>query len=244
MSATGLDRALDRLSSDGAILAPLRAGAGYGVFPRGDRRRRPVARIPASALRALEAEGALEKHGEGFVLSAAGYARVRRAAALPDEAFAAQHRPVIERVILDRDGDLRRVRGHDADAVMRRLAALRDANGARWLSGAELAAAAQLRADWDCGQQGLVRGSDWSAPPQGGSPRGPGNVMERLMSAQCDARRRVEEALARLAPGLRRVVEHVCLREDGLESLERAESWPARSGKIALKLALAQLARA
>jgi hypothetical protein len=68
--------------------------------------------------------------------------------------------------------------------------------------------------------------------------------MERLMSAQCDARRRVEEALARLAPSLRRVVEHVCLREDGLESLERAESWPARSGKIALKLALAQLARA
>jgi hypothetical protein len=52
----------------------------------------------------------------------------------------------------------------------------------------------------------------------------------------------LDQALSRLAPGLRRVVEHVCLREHGLEALERAESWPARSGKIALKLALAQLA--
>jgi hypothetical protein len=33
------------------------------------------------------------------------------------------------------------------------------------------------------------------------------------------------------------------LREEGLEALERAETWPVRSGKIALKLALAQLAQ-
>jgi hypothetical protein len=45
-----------------------------------------------------------------------------------------------------------------------------------------------------------------------------------------------------LAVPLRRVVERVCLREEGLEALERGEGWPARSGKIALKLALAQLA--
>ena len=55
-------------------------------------------------------------------------------------------------------------------------------------------------------------------------------------------RRRVSDALAKLAPPLRAVVERVCLREEGLEALERAEAWPQRSGKIALKLALAQLA--
>jgi Domain of unknown function (DUF6456) len=32
------------------------------------------------------------------------------------------------------------------------------------------------------------------------------------------------------------------LHEEGLEALERSEGWPARSGKIALKLGLAQLA--
>jgi len=49
--------------------------------------------------------------------------------------------------------------------------------------------------------------------------------------------------LEALAQPLRRVVERACLHEDGLEALERAEGWPARSGKLALKLGLAQLAR-
>ena len=62
------------------------------------------------------------------------------------------------------------------------------------------------------------------------------------MAARCDARRRTAEALDALAPPLRRVVERVCLNEDGLETLERAHGWPARSGKVALKLGLAQLA--
>jgi hypothetical protein len=37
-------------------------------------------------------------------------------------------------------------------------------------------------------------------------------------------------------------VEALCLNEVGLEAYERAEGWPARSAKIALKLALSQLA--
>ncbi|MBS0384677.1 MAG: hypothetical protein JSS00_04935, partial [Proteobacteria bacterium] len=45
-----------------------------------------------------------------------------------------------------------------------------------------------------------------------------------------------------LAPPLRRVVEAVCLAEEGLEAVERMQAWPARSGKLALKMALAQLA--
>ena len=55
-------------------------------------------------------------------------------------------------------------------------------------------------------------------------------------------RRRLADALAKLAEPLRRVVERVCLYEEGLEALERSEGWPARSAKLALKLGLAQLA--
>ena len=66
--------------------------------------------------------------------------------------------------------------------------------------------------------------------------------MDGVLAARCDARRRVSDALAKLAGPLRSVVERVVLREEGLEALERAEAWPTRSGKIALKLALAQLA--
>lgn len=62
------------------------------------------------------------------------------------------------------------------------------------------------------------------------------------MARRCDARRRSADALAKLAEPLRRVVERVCLYEEGLEALERSEGWPARSAKLALKLGLAQLA--
>jgi hypothetical protein len=85
-----------------------------------------------------------------------------------------------------------------------------------------------------------MRGSDWSAPPKGSAPRGA--TLDGAIAGHCDARRRVNEALGKLAPALRAVIERVCLREEGLEALERGEAWPARSGKLALKLALAQLA--
>mgnify|MGYP001002265503 CR=1 FL=1 len=86
MSARAADRALARLDSENAILAREREGRSYGVLPRGDRRRRPVARLDAASVRALEAEGALTRSGDdAFVLSDAGRARVRRDAAREDE---------------------------------------------------------------------------------------------------------------------------------------------------------------
>jgi hypothetical protein len=236
-----VERALDRLAAQHCILAPERSGRGLGVFPNGDRRRRPLVRLTAAEVRALESSGAIVDAGDGaFVLSAAGRALVRRTSAAPSEAYAAQHRPVVDRVVADGEGLLRAARGHDADGAMRRLAALRDGAGKPWLNSNELAAAVRLRADWEAGEQGLVRGSDWGAPPKGAARRGAGG--DAALAAHCDARRRAAEALERLAPALRRVVERVCLREEGLEMLERAEAWPARSGKLALKLALAQLA--
>jgi hypothetical protein len=144
--------------------------------------------------------------------------------------------------VIANDRLVTRARGHDPDQVLRKLAGLRDGAGGAWLNGAELAAAARLRADWECGERGLVRGSVWSAPPNGKTARGPSSAREAALAAH--ARRRVSEALERLAVPLRGVVERVCQREEGLEALERAESWPARSGKLALKLALAQLAAA
>jgi hypothetical protein len=198
--------------------------------------------LSAEEARALEASGALAREGAGYAIIKAGCALVARETASPGEAFMAQHRPIIDRAVIGTDGRTRVVRGHDADAILRRLAALRDGNGAAWLDSAEIAAAARLRRDWEMGERGLVRGSDWSAPPNGAGPRGLSNRAEGAAGAYCDARQRVSEALARLAVPLRRVVERVGLREEGLEALERGEGWPARSGKIALKLALAQLA--
>lgn len=238
-----VERALVRLRVSGSIIAPLQTGKGFGVFAKGDRRRRPTARLAPEQVRALEASGALSRSGQAhcFVLSSAGAARVARMTAAADEAYAAQHRRVIGRTVMERDGEVRDVRGHDADAL-RKLAAIKDASGQPWFSSQELAAAQKLRSDWELGQIGLVKGSDLAAPPRGATARGAGNAAEMLAGARCDARRRVAEALSSLAPALRRIVEAVCLADEGLAAVERLEAWPPRSGKLALKLALAQLA--
>ncbi len=243
MSGRKIERALQRLAATGHVLAPERNGKGFGVFPKGDRRRRPLIRLSAAEVRELDSVGAISAATNGeYVLNRAGQARVVREASDAPEAFLSQHGAIVDRSVIDADGDVRTARGFDADRVLRRLAALRDSAGRPWLSAAELAAAANLKTDWERGEIGLVRGSDWSAPPKGASTRG-ADAHDAAMARRCDARRRLANALAALAPPLRAVVERVCLREEGLEALERAESWPARSGKLALKLALAQLAQ-
>jgi hypothetical protein len=240
MSARLVARALERLAAPHCVLAPDRTG-GFGVFLNGDRRRRSVVRLTAAEVRDLVSSGAIETAGEDtYVLGAAGRARVAREHAARDEAYAAQHQPIVDRAVMDRDGAVRIARGFDADRVLRRLSLLRDSAGRPWLEGVELKAAAKLKADWERTEIGTVRGSDWTAPPKGSTARAGG--MDGAIAAHCDARRRVSAALEQLAPPLRAVVERVCLREEGLEALERAEAWPARSGKLALKLALAQLA--
>ncbi len=242
MSERRIGRALTRLAADDAVLRIDGAGPDYGVFTRHDRRRRALLRLKAPEVRELEADGVLEACEEGgFVLSKAGLARVAREAAAPDEAFVSQHHALVARDVIDADGAIRAVRGVDTEAPMRRLAALKGPKGEPWLSHAELSAAGKLRADWAIGELGLVRGSDWMAAPMG-STRGPGNAQEAAMARRCDARRRLADTMARLAKPLRRVVERICLYEEGLEAIERAEGWPARSAKLALKFGLAQLA--
>jgi hypothetical protein len=190
MSERLLERALAQLAKPGATLAPGRDGA-FGVYPRGDRRRRPSAKLSAAAVRALEAEGAIAPRADGaLMLSVAGEARVRRDRARADEAFLAQHKEVLDRVAIDSDGDIQTVRGTDPDPLIRRLAGLRGVSGRRWLEAGELAAASQLRRDWAVAQIGMVRGSDWQAAPIGAGPRGASNAQEMAMARRCDARRR------------------------------------------------------
>ncbi|MEZ5996010.1 MAG: DUF6456 domain-containing protein [Hyphomonadaceae bacterium] len=242
MSVQKIARALARMGG-GAVLAQASNGRGFAVYPNGDRRRRPLARLGASEVRELAASGALQPiEAGGFALSEAGRARVRREQAQPGEAFAAQHAVLVDRPVAGADGALRTVRGAERHGVLRRLAALRGPAGEPWLSPVEMGAAATLRADWERGEIGLMRGSDWSDAPIGGSARD-GGAQEAALAARCDAHRRLAEKLEALAPPLRRVVERALLKEEGIEALERAEGLPARSGKLALKLGLAQLAQ-
>lgn len=239
-----VQRALMRLTRPDAVLARDPHGHGYGVFYNGDRRRRPMVRITEAQAQALVAEGAVAADGDAhaFKLTSAGAAHAARVVARPNETYQAQHAPVIDRPVIDADGDVRQARGYAPFTTLVRLVRLKNADGTPWLAPEELDAARRLRGDWDAGQIGLVRGADWAAPPQSRQARGPGNGRETALAIGLDARARVEEALAALAPPLKRVAIALLLHDCGLEDFERAQGWPTRSAKIALKLALAQLA--
>ncbi|MEJ0023710.1 MAG: DUF6456 domain-containing protein [Alphaproteobacteria bacterium] len=237
-------RLLARLAKPGSRLAPERGGKVFALHANADRRRRPIGRLPASQVRALAADGALILlEGGAYALGPAGHARADRAAALPDEAWRAQHDELTDRAAVDRDGDLYAVRGVIAGEAMARLARLKDASGAPFFAADEIAAGARLAQDWATGQAGLLRGADWSAPPRGGARRGAGNGLEAARAETIDARAGVEAALAGLSSSAAALVRAACLDQTGLEVIERRSHWPPRSAKVALKFALAQLAQ-
>lgn len=190
-----VERALRYLARPGATLARTLRGHAYGVFPNGDRRRRPVARLSASDVRALESAGALTRVGEDvFKASEAGIARAKRDEAKPGEAFLAQHTELEERIVQYDASPVRTPRGVARSIVLRRLATLCDANGGAWLSADELRAAQMARHYWETTQIGLVHGSDLSAPPLASGARGAGQFHRARRSRAC---RRWAEARGR-----------------------------------------------
>lgn len=224
--------------------APGRPGR-YGVFASGDRRRRPQALMTAAQLRALLSEGAVAEGENGaYRLTPAGRAGLARRSGAGTASPAAGPLPTELRTVIDDHGRFQAALG--VEPTVARLARLRDMAGEAWLTAQELAAAKRLSADLELGARGGVRLSRWGA--DGGGPgqvgvRGSAGAEAALMLG-AEARHRAVAALKALAPPLRRVAERVCGEGATLEELERQDKWPARSGKVALKLALSQLAQA
>lgn len=241
--------------------------AGFGLYPDGDRRRRPRATLSAAQVQALLSEGTLSPTsnlGE-YALSAAGMARLLREAS----AMHAGHAPhaqnqkfsplsdgkpdsavpesgLVERAVITEDGAIEMAMAREACPVVARLARQMDPSGKPWLDRAEVAAAKRLAEDFEAGSRGRMRGSRSDGLGPRGAPvgvRGSGGA-EAALAIGFEARARASRALESLSPCLRSVVEAVCLRDITLEALERQGLWPARSGKLALKLALSQLAQA
>jgi hypothetical protein len=221
-----IERALSRLARAGAILAPYKSG--FGVYPRADRRRRPVARISAPGVRALLADGALQAgpDPERYELTPAGHDRLKRTAiaAAPVIAPNADQAPF----------------GPGFAPAITRLHALRNGAGRTFFAASELRVAALLHAAFVRSECGQVRGADWSGVAPSGAARGP--AAERGQHHAIAARALVEKALAALGGSARAVTIASILHEQGFEAIERRLGWPARSAKIALKLALQQLA--
>lgn len=236
------DRALRRLAGAGGALAPLDpAGAVYGVFAEGDRRRRPLARLPRAAVARLVSDGALTAQGpRDYVLTEAGRARAQRAAR-PANGFADQHRHYAQRTVVTDDAAVETVAVTLHESPLARLMR-RGPDGAPFLAPREFAAGERLQEDHERAQRPARVTMAWDAPPLSGGRRGPSAPPIAEHDGARAARRRVAAALAAVGTGLDQVLKAVCCDGRGLAEVERRLGWPKRTAKVTLKLALARLA--
>ena len=120
------------------------------------------------------------------------------------------------------------------------LARRKDPSGRPWLTSAEVAAGERLREEfYRAGSVGRLT-MNWNANPGRGAGGGP-----RVDPAEQGraAKDRIAAALTAAGPGLREILERVCLIGSALDAAERDLGLPRRSGKTVLKLALARLAQ-
>ncbi|WP_425039534.1 DUF6456 domain-containing protein [Primorskyibacter sp. S187A] len=133
----------------------------------------------------------------------------------------------------------RRVRYGLAETPLSVLARRRGRDGKPFLEPDLVAAGERLREDFELAQMGPKVTQNWSAfltgPVDGGGSMGG--------HASSDAKKRVEEALYDLGPGLGDMALRCCCQLEGLEAAERDMGWAARSGKVVLRIALQRLKR-
>ena len=216
-------RARDALVRPGCWLD--RVGDTWLVRVGPDRRRRPVLRISFDAVRCLQRDpGLLPRAAGGWVLAG-------------EATEATPARVVTRTVCVDTKGHRVQVLVNRGESPIAWLARRKGADGEPFLSVVEVAAAERLREDCERAAMGTRTTMDWCATPRDRTARGPG-------SAPIDglARRRVRRALAEIGPGLREILEQVCLNGSAIQAAERELGLPSRSGKVRLKLALERLA--
>ncbi len=122
----------------------------------------------------------------------------------------------------------------------------KDKSGRPLISALQLEAGERLRSDlWKAEMTPRVT-IDWNRIGGGGTGSGGRNASApgvEMRDAAANAAQRVRRALSALGPVSAGLLIDVCGHLVGLEEIERRRGWPLRSGKIALQIALSELAR-
>jgi DNA-binding MarR family transcriptional regulator len=157
--------------------------------------------------------------------------------------FADQHREWADRSVADTDtGQTRRLRYNLAESPFAALARRRDKDGQLFLTPDLVAAGERLREDFELAQMGPRVAQNWDRFLTAGD-RGVFQPDAGGGEGSSRARARVAAALRDLGPGLGDMALRCCCFLEGLEVAEKRMGWSARSGKIVLRIALAQLKR-
>lgn len=224
-------RAVRLLARPGAVIEG--ASLGYAVRMGPSRRRRPMLLLDEAAFRALVKMANLKPRAQGgWSLSFAPP---------PARPAPPPGRPgVIEgEVMIAEPGlGLTAFKANLGESPLAWLARRRDTKGRLWLSPVEAAAGERLRDEFHrAGTVGRLT-MNWD-----GAPRVDGGGGRRLEPAERAraAKDRIAAALEAAGPGLREILEHVCLAGTALEAAERSLGLPRRAGKTVLKLALQRL---
>ena len=123
------------------------------------------------------------------------------------------------------------------------LARRRGRDGRPLIEVHQLQSSERLRADFTRAQLMPRTTSNWSNPLSSARRGGGTGRADTLTETIVAARQRVHQALDAVGPEFSGLLVDVCCFLKGLEDIERERSWPVRSGKVVLQLALDRLAR-
>ncbi len=203
------------------------------------------ARIAASDGERAVARGLAQWGWEGTArrlrLTEAGHAFLRRLASGADtelDPFRAQHGEYSRRAS---SKGARPTLVNEAESPLAWLARRKGADGRRFLEPAQIEAGERYRRDIEQAQILQRVTASWDASVSA-SRRG-AEAGVAVTEIAMDARRRLARAQDAVGPDLAGLLTDVCGYLKGLETVESERGWPARSGKVVLKIALGRLAR-
>lgn len=222
---------------------------GYEIERRGDQLVfvRPGSRIsvasgiPSGVLAELIHAGAVKCHSRAgriwFAATEEGRLRHARGQAGDDNPFAAQHRTLESREIAGREGvEAVRVNTREDPLDLFR----RGRFGGGLVGAAEIEAADRLRRDFAMAQSIPQITANWSRLVVDGAGFQAGLSKSEVV---LEARRRVDAAMRAVGPDFSGILLDICGFSKGLETLEKENGFPLRSGKVVVGLALRELAR-
>jgi len=199
-----------------------------GVFPDGDRRRRPLARLDKAQTQQAISEGRLETDGDTYRQTEAGRLAVKR----ERSGFNNQHRVLALREIIDRTGRVSRVFTNTRESPVGRWA--------HFLTPAQINAAERFIADYHRSTLTPSVTRNWSLDAQVRAP-GRGEGVETGALGRMEATRRIMRLLDGLGRRDGEIVTAALIREDSLAALGRCYAGNPRGGRQVVASALDRL---
>lgn len=201
------------------------------------------ARLPMAAGEAALSQGLVVREGADrrLRIAEAGRAYLRRAASGGEPAldpFRAQHGAFEKR---PPEKGARPALINEAESPLAWLARRKGPDGKPFLAPAQIEAGERFRRDVEQARILQRVTANWESSIAA-SRRG-ADAGVAVTEIAMDARKRLARAYEAVGPDLAGLLTDVCGYLKGLETVESERGWPARSGKVVLKIALDRLAR-